>query len=181
MKSVDVIIRPYQDDDADQVFQAVRESLFELTPWMPWCHSEYSLKEARSWLEIQVAAFQEGTNFEFAIETEDGRYLGGCGLNQIDTVHRSANLGYWVRSRATGRGVATGAVRLLRNWGFENTDLIRMEIVIAVENSASHRVAEKVGATREGVAFDRLFLQGRAHDASIFSFTRRGYRVGAPT
>jgi RimJ/RimL family protein N-acetyltransferase len=139
---------------------------------MPWCHPGYSIDDSRSWLETQVAAFRQRATFEFAIESGHGAYLGGCGLNQIDRVNGRANLGYWVRSAASGHGVATAAVRLLQDWGFQNTDLARFEIVIAVGNVASHRVAEKSGATREGTLRSRLLLHGTHHDATMFSFIR---------
>jgi RimJ/RimL family protein N-acetyltransferase len=169
--SLDVDIRPYAVNDAPAVWEAARESLRELQPWMPWCHPAYSLDESRSWLELQVRAFEQGTAFEFAIVSADGKYLGACGLNQIDALNHRANLGYWVRTSASGRGVATHAVRSLRDWAFRNTDLLRLEIVIAVGNIASQRVAEKTGARREGVLKHRLFLHGVAHDAMMFSFT----------
>jgi ribosomal-protein-serine acetyltransferase len=165
-------IRPYRLEDAEAVADAVLESLAEMQPWMPWCHPKYSVADSRSWLEVQVPAFQGGTAFEFAIVSPDGKYVGGCGLNQIDTINRRANLGYWVRSAATGQGVATAAVRALRDWAFEATDLVRLEIVVAVENAASHRVAEKVGATREGTLIRRLVLHGDLRDATMFSLTR---------
>jgi ribosomal-protein-serine acetyltransferase len=170
--SADVRIRPYSLTDASEVWKAARESLTELQPWMPWCHPEYSLQEARSWLNLQIAAFHRETAFEFAIVSADGKYLGGCGLNQIDQANNRANLGYWVRSSATGRGVATAAVQLLRQWGFEQTELLRLELVIAVGNLASHRVAEKAGGFREGTLRNRLLLHGRPHDATMYSFIR---------
>jgi ribosomal-protein-serine acetyltransferase len=176
MNNPDILIRPYRTNDAGNVFDGVRESMVDLLPWMPWCHSQYSLNESRSWLEMQVSLFLEGKSFEFAIESPDGRFLGGCGLNQIDRTNLRANLGYWVRSSATGRGVATAAVRLLRNWGFQNADLQRLEIVIATGNAASHRVAEKAGAFREGVARDRVLLHSVPHDATIFSFIRKEHK-----
>ena len=165
-------IRPYRLADADAVFEAVVESMADLQPWMPWCHPKYSVIDSRSWLEVQVVAFQARTAFEFAIVAADGMYLGGCGLNQIDTVNRRANLGYWVRSTATRTGVATAAVLALRDWAFETTDLVRLEIVVAAGNAASHRVAEKVGATREGTLIRRLLLHGEQTDATLFSLTR---------
>jgi ribosomal-protein-serine acetyltransferase len=168
----DVRIRAYRLDDAPAVLEAARESLAELQPWMPWCHPGYSLEESRSWLAGQVPAFQERTAFEFAIVSPDGRYLGGCGLNQIDAGNGRANLGYWVRSSVTRQGVATAAVTLLRDWGFRNTSLVRLEIVIAIGNVASYRVAEKSGADREGILRSRLILHGIPHDATMFSFTR---------
>jgi RimJ/RimL family protein N-acetyltransferase len=165
-------IRPYELTDASLVFEAARESLTEIQPWMPWCHPGYSIEESRSWLETQVAEFENRTTFEFAIVSADGHYLGACGLNQIDTANRRANLGYWVRSSSAGRGVATVAVRQLRDWAFRNTDLVRLEIVVAVGNVASHRVAEKAGAVPEGTLRSRLLLHGMSHDATMYSLTR---------
>jgi hypothetical protein len=60
---------------------------------MEWCHPKYSFSEASTWIDIQIPKFQAGTAFEFVIEAADGRYLGGCGVNQLDAVHRRANLG----------------------------------------------------------------------------------------
>jgi ribosomal-protein-serine acetyltransferase len=139
-------IRPYALDDASAICEAARESLSELEPWMPWCHQGYSIEDSRSWLAIKVPAFHQGTAFEFAIVSADGRYLGGCGLNRLDKANKRANLGYWVRSSARGRGVATAAVHLIREWGFRNTDLICLELVVPIGNVASLRVAEKSGA-----------------------------------
>ena len=102
---------------------------------MPWCHPDYSIDESRSWLAAQVQAFQQRTEFEFAITSDAGAYLGGCGLNRIDALNQRANLGYWVRSSATGQGVATAAVTLARDWGFAQTDLVRLEVLVAVGNA----------------------------------------------
>ena len=168
---MDVRIRRYEPDDAAAIADAVRESLEDLRPWMPWVHPEYSIAESHSWLDVQVPAFDAGTAFEFAIVSATGDYLGGCGINQIDRANNRANLGYWVRSSATRRGVATTAARLVREWAFENTSLMRLEIVVAAGNAASHRVAEKAGATREGIMRRRLLLHGLAYDATMFSFT----------
>jgi ribosomal-protein-serine acetyltransferase len=165
-------IRPYRLDDAQAIWEAVRESMRELQPWMPWCHPGYSIDESRSWLAVQVPAFQQRTTFEFAITTEDGRYLGGCGLNQIDALNQRANLGYWVRSSAAGAGAATASAGLTRDWGFANTDLVRIEILMAVSNVASRRVAEKAGAVYEGTLRSRLTVHGTRHDAAMYAFIR---------
>ena len=169
---LEVKIRPYTLEDGPTLTEAVRESARDLGPWMPWCHESYSINDSRSWLEVQVPAFETGSSFAFAIVTKDGRYLGGCGLNQLDKDQKRANLGYWVRSSATRQGVGTNAVRLLRDWGFEHTDLIRLELVIAVGNIASQGVARKAEAVFEGILHSRLWLHGVAHDATMFSFTR---------
>lgn len=165
-------IRPYRLDDAQAIWEAVRESMHHLQLWMPWCHPGYSIDESRSWLATQVPAFQQRTTFEFAITTAEGRYLGGCGLNQIDALNQRANLGYWVRSSAARQGVATAAAVLTRDWGFANTDLVRIEILVAMGNLASRRVAEKAGAAYEGTLRSRLLVHGARHDAAMYAFIR---------
>jgi RimJ/RimL family protein N-acetyltransferase len=165
-------IRPYRVDDAPAVWAAVRESLTDLLPWMPWCHPAYAIEETRSWLAAQVQAFQERTAFEFAVIASDDAYLGGCGVNQIDALNQRANLGYWVRASANGKGVATGACRLAREWAFANTDIVRIEVIAAIGNTASRRVAEKSGATYEGILHSRLLVHGIRHDAAMYAFIR---------
>jgi ribosomal-protein-serine acetyltransferase len=178
---LDIRIRRYEPDDVLDVFEGVRESLADLGPWMPWSHPGYSLEETRAWLAMQVPAFDAGTEYQFAIVSADGRYFGGCGLNRIDVPNRRANLGYWVRSGVSRRGVATAAVHLLHEWALANTDLVRLEIVVAAGNIASHRVAEKSGAAREGVLRNRLILHGIVGDATMFSLVRDEAARKAPS
>jgi len=167
-----ITLRPYRIEDAQALYEAASSSVAEAHPFMSWCHPGLTLAEMLVWIEAQVQAFENLKAFEFVILAEDGGFLGGCGLNQIDDANHRANLGYWVRSSATRRGVATAAIRQLVEWAFANTDLVRLEVLVAVENVASLRAAEKAGAVREGLLRRRLLLHGTAHDAVLFSFVR---------
>ena len=42
-----IILRPFHFDDSLQLYQAVRESLSDLKPWMSWAHDAYSQLEVR--------------------------------------------------------------------------------------------------------------------------------------
>jgi ribosomal-protein-serine acetyltransferase len=166
-------VRPYEPGDAEPLGQAARESVAEMFPWLPWCHPDYSMAEAREWASSRARLAAERRELAFAIVgASDGRFLGGCGINQVNQVHRFGNLGYWVRTSATGRGVAVEAVRQMAELAFRDTDLMRLEIVCAVENRRSQRVAEKAGALREGVLRNRLQLHGKAVDAVMYSLVR---------
>jgi RimJ/RimL family protein N-acetyltransferase len=168
----DIEIRFYQESDAPALFEAARESVADVHPWLPWCHPDYALRESEAWIASHAEGRASGTHYEFAITDGEGSLLGGCGLNQIHPLHRFANLGYWVRSSAAGRGVAPAAVRLLADWAFRETDLLRLEIVAAVDNRRSQRVAEKAGAIREGLLRNRLLLHGQPHDVVIYAILR---------
>lgn len=165
-------IRFFQPADANRLWQAARESVAELQPWLAWCHAEYTHAEAEEWVRSRARLAAERQEFAFAIVDAEGQLLGGCGLNQISSIHRFCNLGYWVRTSATGRGIAAEAVRQIAQFAFQETELVRLEIVCALGNIRSQRVAERAGAEREGVLRNRLLLHGRAVDAVMYSLVR---------
>jgi len=162
----------YETRHTQPIFEAVRESISEVSPWMPWCHPDYGLPDAEAWVKFASEAFESRATFEFVIESLDGRVLGCGGLNQLDSLNQRCNLGYWVRSSETRRGVATATTRALADWAFRETELVRLELLISAENSASMRVAEKAGAKKEGTLRSRLLLNGRFHDAVLYSIVR---------
>ncbi len=172
MKRVPVTIRPYRETDAAEVCEAVRESMAELVPWMPWCHPQYSEHDAISWIRATLDGFISGAIYDFAVFDADGRYTGGCGVNQIRTSQGAANLGYWVRSSRAGRGIAPAAALKVVDWTWHHTPLTRLEIVAAVDNLRSQRVAEKVGARRERIVQERLVARGAPYAAVLYSLTR---------
>ena len=168
-----VLLKPYRPGDATRLHEAVRESITELSTWMHWCHNDYSVEESWAWLESRADAWDKGTEYDFSInDSRSGQYLGGCGLNRVDSINRVASLGYWVRSSRTGEGVATTAVLLLVRFGFDELMLNRIEIMAATGNKASQRVAEKAGAIREGVLRKRLIVHDNVHDVVMFSLIR---------
>ena len=165
-----ILIRPCQPEDASIICDGVRESMHEMLKWAPWCHPDYSISACLSWLDTRRQVWTEGIEYDFVIfDAKDNTFLGGCALDQINRKHNFANLGYWVRSSQTGKGIATAAVKLISRYGFETLGFTRLEIVTAVQNMASQRVAEKVGALREGVHRNRHVVRDKMYDAVMFS------------
>jgi len=163
-------LRPLERGDAEALLEAVRESMVELAAWMAWAHRGYGAADARVYLDSRAAAWRRGEEYAFGIvDAATGMFLGCAGLNQPNRAHRLMNLGYWVRTRAARRGVATAATLRLAAWGFEALGLCRVEIVVDPDNLASQRVAEKAGARREGILRRRIVAPGGQRDAVMFS------------
>ena len=170
IKDDKILMRPFRFEDAEETYTAVRESLADLKPWMSWAHDEYSLSDSKEFIRITRARWGEGTLFAFVItDKQSGSVLGGCSLSHIHPVYHLCNLGYWVRSSRRGEGVAVRATQLAARFAFEKIGLIRVEIVIALENRASIRVAEKVGANHEGILRNRMVVGRKVYDAHMYS------------
>ncbi|HKJ39223.1 MAG TPA: GNAT family N-acetyltransferase, partial [Anaerolineales bacterium] len=146
LKDENILLRPFQADDVESLYQAVRESLEDVKPWMSWAHDEYSLQEAEDFIRITRARWEEQTLFAFAIiDAITGSVLGGCSLSHKHPTFHFCNIGYWVRSSRHGQGIAGRAAKLAARFGFENAGIIRAEIVMAVGNEKSRHAAEKTG------------------------------------
>ncbi|PPD57867.1 GNAT family N-acetyltransferase [Dehalogenimonas etheniformans] len=165
-----ITLRPLRMSDALEVMLAVQETMDSLRLWMPWAHPAYSIAESEGWIKNALKSRPEGTAYEFAItDARDGAFIGGCGLNHINTIDKVANLGYWVRSSRQRHGAASRAAKLLIKFGIDELKFNRIEILAAVENTASRRTAEKAGAVREAIMRHRLLLPDKVHDSFLFS------------
>lgn len=165
-----LLLRPFSPGDGPGLHAAVVESVAEIGPWLPWARPGYTMMEAEAWALAAADLCRREESFELVIaDADSGRLLGGCGLNRIRRDHMVANLGYWVRTSATGRGIAPRAARLLAAWGLGELGLQRVEIVAAVDNTRSRRAAEKAGAVVEGVMRNGLRIHDTPHDAVLHS------------
>lgn len=109
-----ILIRPFRAEDIGAVYEAVRESIREVSPWLPWCHPDYRVEETRAFITSCDEAWKNDTGYGFGVfDSQTGKFLGGVGLSQINHLHRMVNLGYWVRTTAAGCGVASRAARLV--------------------------------------------------------------------
>ncbi len=165
-----VTLRRFRAADAPEIWRAIEESRALLEPWLPDIASTPAVGAVEAWLAAGAHAWDESRTYDWAITAPGADLvLGGCGLTQLSATHRFANLYYWVRASGQRRGLASAATRELARFGLGKLGLQRIEIVVARENLASLRVAEKAGARLEGWLRNRIVLHGRAHTAAMFS------------
>ncbi len=167
--SVRVAIRPYRPSDVDAILTAALESVAEVGPWFAWCHTGLTHEDCLAFVESRSAVWARGEAYSFAIvEREQGGYLGGVWLTHVDLERRSATLGYWVRSSATGAGIATVAATLAARFAFERLGLERLGLRMGAVNRRSRRVAERLGARLIERRAGGLTVGAVAHDALLY-------------
>ncbi|MFO6296514.1 GNAT family N-acetyltransferase [Rahnella selenatireducens] len=151
-------------------FAAVQASVAEIGEWESWCTDKYSLEDSRKYLTDCEHKRHRGTEFNFCLfERATGHLIGSVGINRINQDYKFSNLGYWIRTGYTGQGLATLAVRATARFAFKELELTRLEIVAMDGNDRSRRVAEKAGATSEGLHRNRLYYHGQPRDAWMYS------------
>jgi ribosomal-protein-serine acetyltransferase len=129
---------------AEEATKAVRDSLPELKPFMPWAHDGYEVEDSRSFIELSARQWAEGTAFNYGVFTAAGTLVGSCGL-MTRMGAGTLEIGYWIHSGHTGRGYATAAVTAMTRLALALPGVDRVAIRHDVANPASGVVAAKAG------------------------------------
>ncbi len=158
---------------------AIEESLPELELWMPWAQSAPSAEELFAVLAEGRADFDADHNWEYLLFDGSGTVVGAAGLHLGD--EHSPEIGYWVRSRYTGRGYATTASRALVEAAFERLDdidevLIRMDMA----NVASAAIPPKLGFRLEGEEDREILAKGHTGRGYVWVIDRGAVALRPP-
>lgn len=138
-------LRPFTADDADDAVRAAADP--EIRRWLDWADG-YDRERAVDFCTGRAHSEPE-TKLTWAIDARD-RLVGSIGLQRADWANGKAETGYWIAPWARRRGYAVEAVRAVAAYAY-SIGFHRVELLAAVENTASRRVAERAGFTQEGV------------------------------
>lgn len=142
-----VRLRPWAVEDAPALVAAWHDAEIRRWTGVPPQTDEAA---ARRWIEGDARRRAHGLALDLVIDV-DGEAVGEVGLAEIDPSGRSAEAGWWVAPGHRGRGLATGAARLVSWWAV--TELC-VDCVVArchPGNPASAGVARGAGFVRGGL------------------------------
>ncbi|MFF2043131.1 GNAT family N-acetyltransferase [Kitasatospora sp. NPDC058170] len=125
---------------------AVLADLDHLRPWMEWAAEAPSPEATAEVIRAGAAAWAAGTDFMYlaGLDAQPGSVVGAFGLHGR-LGPGALELGYWVLSRHTGRGIATSAARALTAAALALPGIGRVEIHCDEANGASAAVPRKLG------------------------------------
>ncbi len=174
-----LVLRPFRRRDVDAVLEAAANSLPDLNRWLPWAHARYGRGDAVAFVRDSLSAWSEGRAYDFAIRRPEDpeRHLGNVSVWYTSRAALVGEIGYWVRSDETGKGVGTEATARVLQVAFDELHMHRAVLRIAVGNTASERIAEKLGFTREGLLREDVRVNGVWMDHSVWGLLDREYRA----
>jgi len=144
------LLRRWADEDDSALLAAVTESAPELRLWMPWMTQEPTLAAEREHVTGSRWRWDNGEAYEFGVFAADGTLAGTIGLHR--RVGPNAwDIGYWVRTSYTRRGIATAAAGALTEVALAEPGTERVEIRCDEANVASAAVPRRLGYRLERV------------------------------
>jgi RimJ/RimL family protein N-acetyltransferase len=168
-----LVIRCWEPRDAPLAAEAVTASLDHLRPWMPWAAREPTpLDERIELFRSFRGRFDLDQDYTYGVFSRDeSEVVGGSGLH-TRVGEGAFEIGYWIRSSAIRRGLATEVTATLTRIAFEVCGVDRVEIRVEPSNTRSTGIARKLGFSEEATLGRRLPPQeegGPLRDVIVFT------------
>ena len=164
-----LILRPLEAADAEDLYDAYRRP--EAMRFMDDA-AHTSAAETKK----MVDGMLDGPGTVWTVRTtEDGPALG-----YVDYIGNAGvpGMGYFLHPDHWGNGYMSEAVRGALDYGFDKMELDRVELWISEENTASVRLAERVGFRRRGRMRQKYHQDSVGHDKIVYGITKEQWRTG---
>ncbi|MCL5270155.1 MAG: GNAT family N-acetyltransferase [bacterium] len=166
-------LRACREEDVPlaQQFISDPEVSLNMVPDIPY---PMTLGEERKWYESLSA---RGDRYSFAIETrEETRYIGGCGVNNINWKNGTAEVGIFIGDpEFRDKGCGTDALGTPVRFAFGQIHINKLKLNVFSFNARAICCYEKLNFKLEGVLRQEIFRDVRYHDIHIMSILREEY------
>lgn len=164
---------------AEEYYYLEKEGMEKhLAPFSPAKEKPKNDAEGIRWMKEAILTVEDrwevGLDYRFLVcDKFTNTVIGQIAItNIIRGVSQSGVVGYWIGFPYINQGYATEALRAIVDFAFSILKLHRLSLWIMPENTASLRVADKLGLREEGTAQKALHLGGKWQDTKIFAIIK---------
>ncbi len=168
VKEGNIILRPLYDSDANALAQLANNKKIwdNVRDFFP---SPYGIDDANNFIKLTQ---KENPQMTFAIEYYK-QFCGVIGLvGQSDVYKKTAEIGYWIGEPFWNKGIATVALKLVTDYGFNQLDFIRIHTGVFEYNIGSMKVLTTNGYSKDGIFKKSILKNGQIFDEHRFSITK---------
>jgi len=143
---------PRYSVDSSIVHAAIRDSIHELKPWLPFAQTIPSVDETEVNLRQAYIHFLERESFRYLIFHKDTEeFIGVTSFEDVNWDIPKCHIGYWIHTKYSGNGYMLEAVKGLVELGLDLMKFNRIEIRCESTNLKSRSIPERLGFELEGI------------------------------
>jgi len=163
-------ISKYLNKDESERYNTLKDSIEVLREWFQFFNTDDLVQLNRNWINETQLNWESGREYCFKISSKSSdRQLGEIRINHVNKMHKFANITFFTRVGEEGKGIVTRSVKKIIEICFNDLNLNRVELYMSINNLASKKIAEKVGAKLEGVMRNRIVRNKKNEDAYLYS------------
>ena len=160
------ILKQILPDDQEFIFKGLSHP-----DVVPYYGVQYkTLESTKGQMEFYDRLWREKTGTWWKIiEKENSQPVGACGINNYQSKHERAEMGYWLLPENWGRGIMKEVLPPMISHVFTHWKLYRLEAVIEEGNESSVKLAERLGFQLEGVMRESEIKNGKRINLLMYS------------
>jgi RimJ/RimL family protein N-acetyltransferase len=173
-----LILRPLTDDDVEAmtVYRGDPD-VCRFLPFPPQTADDIRARIGRVFGSTSLEGENGGVPVAI-VRHDDGELIGDLVLFHLDAANGTVEIGWVIRPDVMGRGYATEACRALVDAAFRIYGVRRVVARIDAENTASARLAERLGMRLEAHLVENEWYKGRWGDELDYAILSREWRQG---
>jgi ribosomal-protein-serine acetyltransferase len=170
-----VELRLLEERHTSAAFALMDQDRDYLRQWLAFVDTTCAEEDWRKFIRASLQQFAANEGFAAGIWRGE-QFLGVIGTRKIDWLNGNVALGYWIGRAFQGKGIMTGACRVVLRHLFQDLLLNRVEIQCATENSKSAAIPRRLGFTLEGTRREAELVNGKFYDLLVFSMLRKEWK-----
>ena len=170
--SDDIALYPLSVDDIFKIFNTLNDEREYMREWLPFVDTTQEEEDTANFVNHVLQTEDK----QFTIYYQE-KFVGLVGFKDTDKLNKKLEIGYWLSQYAQGKGIMQQSVFALLQLAFDEMDMNRIQIKVAVENNKSRRIPERLGFLEEGIERDgELLVDGIFTDIVIYGLLKREFK-----
>lgn len=165
----DLVLRNIKPEDLPMVYRALSHPKVIKYYGVSFDTPEDAEKQMQWFFELEQA--QKG--IWLAIELREMGLIGAIGIYHLNTVHKNAELGFWLLPEFMGKGYMKKAINLFLPWCLEQYALHRLYAEVESKNTASLKVLMQCGFEQEGIRKECEWKNEKWLDLVLFAYLNK--------
>ena len=153
-----LVFKKIVESDLSDVYEYAKDpKVSEYLLWEPHKSIDYT----RSYIDFLQLLYRKKQFYDWGIHLKENmKMIGTCGFTNIDIKTNSATVGYVINSNFWGQGIATEALKKLKEFAKAELKLSGLRAKIIKENQRSAKVLEKCGFKIKEEQSEKMKVKG---------------------
>ena len=136
-----------------------------------------TIEDEKDFIKMKLHGYADGTDYLFFIL--QGQKICGCiDIHNIDPKIGKGEIGYWLHSSFTKRGIISKSVKALCHLVFNDFGMKKLLICVDVDNAPSNRIAQRCGFTLTSTEPQDALLHGKLRDMNHYTLLKKQFKKG---
>lgn len=159
-----------QAHHAPRLWEIIDRDRDYLRQWQNWPDYMRSYDDVLGLVQRAEEKRTSNNGFDLVIRYQN-EVVGKIGLVYVNRRYSKTEIGYWLAKDQQGKGIVTRACHAVTDYALTPMRLRTVHIRVAVENTRSRAIPERLGFLNEGVIPHKTWLHGRPIEEVLYAMT----------